>query len=233
MADPRRPHPRHSSMFIDISRPHSAFRSPPFLNKLVSNRISVLHVAVDFCNVLFLARVWYGSTNVSRSELFECVISRQRLTEIGCRQLFEYFIFPFQILLTFIAFAICIFFFLWICISSYPPRKLFAIPCGLYSKIAIFDFFHVQGLHIFASTLSNFVDRSVRFGQLIGRSLADDFHGNLISRHSILYCYEEHSLVLNSRHRAELWTFQTWLKWTSFVIREFKKTELWIFRFLW
>jgi hypothetical protein len=38
---------------------------------------------------------------------------------------------------------------------SYPPRELFATPCCWCLEINAFDFFHIQGLHIFASTLSD------------------------------------------------------------------------------
>jgi hypothetical protein len=39
--------------------------------------------------------------------------------------------------------------------QSYDPWKLFAISCCLYSKINISDFFHIHGLDIFASIVSD------------------------------------------------------------------------------
>jgi hypothetical protein len=47
--------PMYSPMFVDIVRPHSAFQSAPFLNKMFANQVSVPRVAVNFLNVLFLA----------------------------------------------------------------------------------------------------------------------------------------------------------------------------------
>jgi hypothetical protein len=38
---------------------------------------------------------------------------------------------------------------------SYPARELFVTSCCLYSKINRFDCFHIQGLHIFASSASD------------------------------------------------------------------------------
>jgi hypothetical protein len=75
--------PIHSSMFVVITWPHSAFQSPPFLNKLVFNRVNIPHLAIDFLNVSFLARSWLGSTNVSHSEFLNA-LSRQELTEFSC-----------------------------------------------------------------------------------------------------------------------------------------------------
>jgi hypothetical protein len=40
--------------------------------------------------------------------------------------------------------------------ESYPPWELFVTPCCLYSKMNHFDYFHIQGRHIFASTASDF-----------------------------------------------------------------------------
>jgi hypothetical protein len=39
---------------------------------------------------------------------------------------------------------------------GYPFRELFATLCCSYSKINVFDFFHIQGGYIFATTLSDF-----------------------------------------------------------------------------
>jgi hypothetical protein len=39
---------------------------------------------------------------------------------------------------------------------SYPPWELCATLYCSYLRISVFDFFHIQGLHIFASTLSYF-----------------------------------------------------------------------------
>jgi hypothetical protein len=38
----------------------------------------------------------------------------------------------------------------------YPSQKLFATPCCLDLKINVFDFFHIYGVHIFTSILSDF-----------------------------------------------------------------------------
>jgi hypothetical protein len=39
--------------------------------------------------------------------------------------------------------------------QNYAPRELFATFHCLYSKINHFDYFHIQGLHISASTVSD------------------------------------------------------------------------------
>jgi hypothetical protein len=60
----------HSDAFFDVRWHCSAslgFRSAPFLNKLIFNRVSVPHIAIDFLNMLFLARGWPGRTNASHS----------------------------------------------------------------------------------------------------------------------------------------------------------------------
>jgi hypothetical protein len=65
----------------------------------------------------------------------------------------------------------------WLPNSSRPlmkikfiPWKLFATHCYLYSKVNHFDSFHIQGPHIFASTVSDF-RRSVRVLQITDFSL--------------------------------------------------------------
>jgi hypothetical protein len=40
--------------------------------------------------------------------------------------------------------------------ESYPPWELFVTPCCLSLKINHFDSFHIQGLYISASTVSDF-----------------------------------------------------------------------------
>jgi hypothetical protein len=45
--------------------------------------------------------------------------------------------------------------------QNYAPWKLFETQCCLHSKSNIFSFFHIQGLHISASTPSDFC-RSTR-----------------------------------------------------------------------
>jgi hypothetical protein len=40
--------------------------------------------------------------------------------------------------------------------QNYVPWELFATPCCVYSKINVFIFFHIHGLRIFVSTLSDF-----------------------------------------------------------------------------
>jgi hypothetical protein len=55
--------------------------------------------------------------------------------------------------------------------GSCPPWEFFRTLCCLYSKMTVFDFFHIQGLHIFAGTLSDFRRSARRVGWPISRFL--------------------------------------------------------------
>jgi hypothetical protein len=101
-------------------------------------------------------------------------------------------------------------------------------------EVSLFSIsFISKGYISFQASCQIFIDRPARFGQLVTRFCALDFHSGITYRASYTVLLRMPSIFLNSRRPVELWTFQTWLKWASFLITEFEKIEMWIFRFLW
>jgi hypothetical protein len=96
-----------------------------------------------------------------------------------------------------------------------------------------FDFFHIQGLHIVASTLSDFC-WSIPEVRIADYSFSFPGLSEWLHQSGITYCIVTRAInfLPNSRHPVELRTFQIWLKWTSLIIREFEKVETWPSQFL-
>jgi hypothetical protein len=63
---------------------------------------------------------------------------------------------------------------------SYHSRKLFTTLCWWCSEINIFDFFCIQGLHVFASALSDFRRPAARLRDPIARSPISDIRIHFI-----------------------------------------------------
>jgi hypothetical protein len=97
----------------------------------------------------------------------------------------------------------------------------------------VFDFFYIQGLRIFASTLSDFC-RSIREVWTNDGSFPCLWFSSSLYISGIAYCIATSAIhfLPNPCHSVELWTFQMWLKGTSWIIRESAKVEMWISRFL-